>query len=167
MTTQSQVDVSITHTMVRCGRAIALGLLGLAAVIAFAFALPVVIHWISTAWYGWARILTRDYTTLVPAAWVDWSALIIAGWAACVAVKLDARKPAASSAFAVAAIAALLFGVIPANCAIAAMTMEWTAPVASGHTHLELAAYVTAFLVTLVGAVSPVFAIAFALTGSD
>ncbi|TDA45919.1 hypothetical protein [Burkholderia pyrrocinia] len=162
MNTQSQVDVSITHTAIRCGCNLALGLFSLAAVIAFALALPVVIPWVSTTWYGWARILTLDYTTLVPATWVDWSGLIIAMWATCVAVKLGARN-----AFAIAAIVTLLFGVIPANCAIAAMTMEWTAPVASGHTYFELAAYATAFLVTLVGATSPVFALFIALAGSD
>lgn len=167
MNTQSQVDVGITHTMVRCGRAIALGLLGLATIIAFALSMPVVIQWISAAWYGWARMLTLDYTTLVPATLVDWSGLIIAVWATCVAVKLGARKPAARSAFAIVALVTLVFGVIPANCAIAAMTMEWTAPVASGHTYFEVAAYVTAFLVTLVGAVSPVFALFIALAGGD
>ncbi|MGU7843790.1 hypothetical protein ACV22V_30535 [Burkholderia sp. AW33-5] len=167
MNTQSQVDMSITHAMVRCGRAIALGLFGLAAIIAFAFSLPVLLDWISTAWYSWARILTRGYTTLAPAAWVDWGGLIVAGWATCVAVKLGERRPTAQSLFAVGAIVTLVFGVIPANCAIAAMTMEWTGPVSTGHTYLEVAAHATAMLVTLVGALSPVFALFLALTHND
>ncbi|MEX3555936.1 MAG: hypothetical protein VB131_04870 [Burkholderia gladioli] len=49
MNTQSQVDVSITRTMIQCVCNLALGLCGLAAVIAFAFAAPTVIHGISIA----------------------------------------------------------------------------------------------------------------------
>ncbi|MEB2558811.1 hypothetical protein [Burkholderia cenocepacia] len=163
MSAQSQLDVSIKQTMIHCARNISLGLCGVAAFVAIVFAIgiaaPIVINGISMAWYGWAKILTRDYTTLVPAAWVDWIGLMLVAWTLCVAVKLGARKPAASCAFVIAAIVALLFVVIPANCAIAAITMEWTSPVASGHTIFELVAYATAFLVTLVCMVSPLFAL--------
>ncbi|MEX3555937.1 MAG: hypothetical protein VB131_04875 [Burkholderia gladioli] len=111
--------------------------------------------------------MTRDYTTLVLAAWADWSGLIITVWAACVAAKLRAHKPAASGVFIIAAIVTFLCVVIPANCAISAMTAEWTFPLGSEHTYFDRAVAITEFLVMLVCVVSPVFAILIAITCSD
>ncbi|KVU84272.1 hypothetical protein WK76_24915 [Burkholderia ubonensis] len=104
-------------------------------------------------WYGWAHILTRDYTTVLPAALLEWSSLHVTVWSICVAAKLIEAESKVWRMFALVAASVCVCGVIPANCAIWAMDAD--APIA---TWLDAAARFTAFGVMFVCTVSAVVA---------
>ena len=81
---------------------------------------------ISIAWYGWGRILTRDYTSVPAAAWVEWGSLLVVTWALCVTIKLARMKARASVAFGGLTVAVFLFGLLPAQSALFVMCSDWT-----------------------------------------
>lgn len=149
---------NIGPVLISCTRSVALGLCGLALVIGFAFAAPFIIDAVSFVWYGWACVLTRDYTTVIPAALLEWGALIVAVWAVCVAVKLKRAKSDAGPLFALVASLLLVFVVLPANCAIFAVMGDWKFPLSDGHTAIECAAAITVALVLMASVVCPFWA---------
>ncbi|HDR9174396.1 hypothetical protein VI03_25070 [Burkholderia vietnamiensis] len=152
--------------LVSCTRSVALGLCGLALLAGFVLAAPFIADAIAFIWYGWARLLTSNYTTVLPAALLEWSALIIAVWAICVTVKLERAKPDAGLLFALVAALLLVFAVLPANCALFAVMTDWAIPFSKGHTAMEIAASATVLLVLMTCAVSPLLALVACIVAS-
>ncbi|KWN06362.1 hypothetical protein WT83_27140 [Burkholderia territorii] len=150
---------NIGVVLVSCTRSVAVGLCGLALLVGFLLAAPFIVDAIAFVWYGWARLLTSNYTTVIPAALLEWSALIVAVWAICVTVKLERAKPDAGLHFALIAALLLVFAVLPANCALFAVMGDWTIPFSEGHTAMEIAASATVLLVLMACAVSPLLAL--------
>ncbi|EDT05906.1 hypothetical protein BamIOP4010DRAFT_0643 [Burkholderia ambifaria IOP40-10] len=154
---------NIGPVLVSCARSVALWLFALALLVGFVFAVPFIAEGVAFVWYGWARILTSNYATVIPAALLEWGALIVAAWAACVAVKLD-RAKSGGGLFVVMAVLLLVFAVLPANCAIVAVSSDWRIPLSAGHTLIERAAYATAALVISACVFAPVLAFLVCLT---
>ncbi|KVV40848.1 hypothetical protein WT27_13045 [Burkholderia territorii] len=150
---------TIGDVLVSCTRSVTLGLCVLALLVGFVLAAPSIVDGIAFVWYGWARLLTSNYTTVIPAALLEWSALIVAVWAICAAVKLERAKQDAGLHFALIAALLLVFAVLPANCALFAVMGDWTIPFSEGHTAMEIAASATVLLVLMACAVSPLFAL--------
>ncbi|QVN18959.1 hypothetical protein [Burkholderia pyrrocinia] len=112
----------VRTAMLGCARAIALSIVGVTLVALLVYGLylagPTIGDGIVFVWYAWAHILTGSYTTVLPAALIDWGALLITAWMICVSVKLGEAGHDAWLGFAAAAVAAFVLGVVPANCAI-------------------------------------------------
>ncbi|CAM2164667.1 Transmembrane protein [Burkholderia latens] len=138
---------NIGPVLVSCARNVALGLCGLALFVGFVAALPYIVDGVAFAWYGWARILTSNYTTVIPAALLEWPALIVAVWAGCVSIKLDRAGARRALPFGLAAAFLLVFVVLPANCAIVAVGGDWKVH-SAGHSAIEGTAVGVAFLFT-------------------
>lgn len=92
-------------------------LIGL-GVLAVVFALPAVEGAMSWVWYAWARLITHDYSAVTPALWIDWLSMIAAAWSLAMALKLGNSNFDLASKFAGLMVALLLFGAIPALCAL-------------------------------------------------
>ncbi|KWE97878.1 hypothetical protein [Burkholderia ubonensis] len=158
---------NIGPVLISCTRSVLLGLCGLVLLVGFAFAAPFIVDGISFVWYGWARILTRDYTTVIPAVLLEWAALIVAVWAVCVTVKLERAKSGGGSLFGVVAVLLLVFAVLPANCALSAVMSDWKIPFSVGHTAMECAAGITVFLVLMACVLAPFGAFLAVMTSEE
>lgn len=99
-------------------RSSALYVLAGMGVLAGVFALPAAGEAVSWVWYGWARLITREYSDVTPALWIDWLSMIAAAWALAMAYKLGNSKFELSAKCAGLMVALLLFGAIPALCAL-------------------------------------------------
>lgn len=152
-------EQNIRPVLFSCARNVALGICALVSFAVLAITAPTLADGIAFVWYGWARILTSNYTTVFPATLLEWGALIVAVWAICVAVKLERAQANGSPFFGFLAALLLVFAVLPANCAIVAVMSDWTIPLSVGHTAMESAAGVTVFLVLMACVVSPLWAL--------
>lgn len=118
----------------------------LAACVAF-FALMIFIaRVVPPVWYGWARIITSDYSSVTPALWINWASIVAAGWAFGVAYKLGNDHYEASKWFAILMLWLLTFGAIPAACALAAMTFDLPMPLNSSVSLLDKLSIATVWL---------------------
>lgn len=149
---------NIGPVLVSCARSVALALCGLALLVGFVFAAPYIADAVAFVWYGWASLLTSGYTTVIPAALLEWCALIVGVWSACVAAKLNRAKSSGGRFFGLVAALLLVFAVLPANCAIFAVMSDWTIPLSKGHTAMECAAGITVFLVLMACIIGPFWA---------
>ncbi|MCA3644460.1 MAG: hypothetical protein IOC33_00295 [Burkholderia sp.] len=154
---------NIGPVLVSCARSVALWLFAMALLVGFVLALPSIGEGVAFVWYGWARILTSNYATVIPAALLEWGALIVAAWTACVAVKLN-RAKSGGGLFVAAVVLLLVFAVLPANCAVVAVSSDWRMPLSAAHTPIERAAYATAALVIGACIFAPVLAFLVCLT---
>jgi len=109
---------------------------------------------IGIAWPAWQSLLTNHWTNVWPATWTVWICTLLAAWCACIAYKL--RHSNVCMWFAVACAALLLFGVLPANCAVWATIEDWTAQDTS---LLDRMAVASAFIFTAVGFLPPIVSI--------
>ena len=73
-------------------RSSALYVLAGMGVLAGVFALPAAGEAVWWVWYGWARLITREYSDVTPALWIDWLSMIAAAWALAMAYKLGNSK---------------------------------------------------------------------------
>jgi hypothetical protein len=145
---------ALISAMATCARYVGLGILAIAAIVGFVFVAPIVADSIAFAWYGWARILTSNYTNPTAAVWVEWPSLIAGAWAVCVTVKVAKVDEVASFWFAGLATALALLGALPSQCALFAMTQDWTPD--SAHTLIEKVAEHTVLGVSMLLIVVPV-----------
>lgn len=121
---------SVMKVIWSCTRSTVLGSLLLGTVAALLIGL--VMTWprmtavTTNVWYGWARWMTDDYTALKIPTLMFWGSLMVMLWSLCIALKLTALAPVPkiSKAFWVLAALALLMGMVPALCAIAAISSD-------------------------------------------
>lgn len=78
---------------------------------------------IGTAWTAWQSFMTNQWTNVWPATWTVWTCTLLAAWCACMAYKL--RHSNTGLWFGATCAALVLFGVIPANCAVVATVGDW------------------------------------------
>lgn len=140
-TTLQHKPPSVASVMISCSRRTLIIFIVGALLIAFISLLPTLTEWVEAAWFKWARVLTQNYSTTLYAALVEWVAIPVAIWAACVSGKLSAADSPFDFIFACAAALIVLLAIIPANCALWAM-LPSNAAVFEG-TFLEIAAHVT------------------------
>jgi hypothetical protein len=157
-----RAKVNLPAVMVRCGLGVVALVCVMALAVGFAMALPSIGDAIGDAWYGWAKLLTRHYTTVVPATVTEWSSLAVTAWCVCVWSKLDDADDSRAAVFGVVAVVVLLLGVEVTQCALFAMTDGWTA--SAGHSAWEIAAMVTVFIIGIVHALIVLIAVCFIAT---
>lgn len=109
-------------------RSSAIYVLAAMGVLAVFLALPLLSDAVSWAWYGWARLITREYSDVTPALWINWLTLIAAAWSLGVAYKLGNAKFDLSTKFAGVMVVLLIFGAIPASCALFASAVGMVLP---------------------------------------
>ncbi|MGY6257294.1 hypothetical protein ACXIVK_27935 [Paraburkholderia caledonica] len=146
-----QTQNTVTATMLACTRNMVITIAAIAVLVVVLIGVghvaPIVGGWISSAWYGWARILTNDYTSVKVAACVEWGSMLVAIWALCVTIKLTNTNEGASAAFAGLMVAVLLLGLLPAQCALYVMCSDWTL---AEHPLFEQLAGLTGMLVYII-----------------
>ncbi len=125
---------------------VAIGLGILAACAAFIALMIFLARVMPPVWYGWARIITGNYSSVTPALWINWISLVAAGWAFGVAYKLGNAHYQASKWFAILMLWLLTFGAIPAACALAAMTFDLPIPLDHRVSLLDKLGLATVFL---------------------
>lgn len=140
----------VTSAMWVSVRYVAIGLGILAAFAAFIALMVFLSRVVPPVWYGWARIITSDYSSVTPALWINWASMIAAAWAFGVAYKLGNAQYEASKRFAIAMVVILLFGAIPAVCALAAATADMQIPFNSSTPLIDKLGLATVFLTWIV-----------------
>ncbi|HCF3018604.1 TPA: hypothetical protein NIB55_005874 [Pseudomonas aeruginosa] len=141
-----QQTLSVISAARSSGRNVLIGL-GILAALAALFALLVFLgEAVPPVWHGWARIITRDYSDVTPALWINWLSMIAVAWAIGVAYQLGNTRFDASVKFAGLAVAIILFGVMPASCALLAATEDMKFPVDSSVPLLDKLAAITAII---------------------
>ncbi|MBM0557867.1 hypothetical protein GIW79_22850 [Pseudomonas sp. PA-7-1E] len=125
---------------------VAIGLGILAACVAFIALMVFLARVVPPVWYGWARIITSDYSSVTPALWINWVSLVAAGWAFGVAYKLGNANFQASQWFAILMLWLLTFGAIPAACALMAATGDMPIPFNSRTPLIDKLGLATAWL---------------------
>lgn len=107
-------------------------------------------------WYGWARIITRDYSSVTPALWINWGSMIAAAWALGISYKLGNARFQASQIFAAVMVIILIFVTIPAVCALWAVTSDLPFPLNASVSLLDKVALMTAFITSAILILGPI-----------
>jgi hypothetical protein len=139
--------VRLGSVMARCGLSVFGVVVAIAAVVGVFMALPTIGSALAGGWYGWAKLLTHDYTSAVPATLTEWGSFAVVLWSGCVASKLADANDARAWVFAGLAVVALLLGLEPAQCALWAVSDDWHG--LATMTPWQLAAAVTMSLVAV------------------
>lgn len=143
---QKKETSEVVSAMRSSVRYVAISLGGLAALAAFIALMVLSIRVVPPVWYGWARIITSNYSSVTPALWINWASMIGAAWAFCVAYKLGNAHYEASKRFAILMLWLLTFGAIPAACALAAVSADLPIPFNSHTSLLDMLGVATVFL---------------------
>lgn len=143
---QNKEPSEVTSAMRASFRYVAIGLGILAACAAFIALMVFLDRVVPPVWYGWARTITRNYSSMTPALWINWASIIAAGWALGVAYKLGNAQYEASKRFAILMLVIVLFGAIPAACALAAVSGDLPIPFNSSVSLLDKLGVATVFL---------------------
>lgn len=141
-----QQTLSVISAARSSGRHVLIGLGALSAVAALLALLVFLGEAVPPVWHGWARIITRDYSDVTPTLWINWLSIIAVAWALGVAYQLGNARFDASLKFAGLAVAIIIFGVIPASCALIAATEGMKFPVDNSVPLLDKLAAITAII---------------------
>lgn len=139
----------VAAAMFECARTVGGCLLALGAIVGLILLAPTIVHWVAAPWYGWGRTITHDYSSVTPAAYIEWGALIGAAWSIYVALKLwECGDVSKAKWFSALAAAIFLLGVLPAQCALYAFLDAWQGT--QTHTLIEVMAVCTVQVVMAV-----------------
>jgi hypothetical protein len=116
----------------QCSLRVLLVPLGVAAIVGLILAAPAIAAAAEFVWYGWAKILTLNYTSVVPATLMEWVATVLCIWSVCVSCKLWKIHEDLSIVFGLLALAIFLLGIETTNCALYAVVSDWTLDAVTG-----------------------------------
>ena len=153
-------SATVGSVMRQCGLRVLLVPVGVAALVCLVLALPTITAAVQSLWYGWAAVITRDYTSVVPATLIEWTSTVLFIWAVCVASKLSKVNLDCSALFGLLAAVILLLGVEVPNCALYAVVNGWSPDEVTGW---QLAGLLTNFVNLALLGIAAVFGFMFGL----
>lgn len=150
MTTQAK-GPTVGKAAAQCARSLGIGLAVVVGTPVLAIGAS---NLIGIAWTAWQALLTNQWTNVWPATWTVWICALLAAWCACIAYKL--RHGNICMWFAAACAALILFGVLPANCAVWATIEGWKV---EDTPLLDRVAAASACIFAVVGFLAPIVSI--------
>jgi hypothetical protein len=116
----------VRKTIVSCSINVGVGLLSLGGLIGFIAVIPTIAEWGGRIWEHYAWIVTDGGSSVTPAAYIQWAALLVAVWSLCVAIKLVRLESIWCAPFAGLTMVSVMLGVIPSQYAIMDVCGEWS-----------------------------------------